>query len=95
MSCRVGVGFLLASILVAVVPVNQGPAAEPLVPPPSTRELHVVSVHAGAGSTTTYQRGDASVRVDRPQKRVVLFLSSYSPVRWYISGLQHRAALPV
>jgi alpha-tubulin suppressor-like RCC1 family protein len=53
--------------------------------PPGTRELHVVGVHAGAGTTSTYQRGDASLWVDRPQKRVILFLSSYSPVRWYIN----------
>jgi hypothetical protein len=51
------------------------------------RELHVIGVYQGVdgfSSGTTHLEGKVSVTVNRPEKKVTLFLSSYEPVLWKV-----------
>ena len=51
------------------------------------RELHVVGVYQGAGHITGQNnQGTATIHVDRPEKSITLFLSSYDPIRWQVTA---------
>lgn len=58
--------------------------------PPPDRELHVVGVYSGmtsAGSSSRdHELGEAAVLVNRPGRRVTLFLSAYEPVLWHVTA---------
>jgi hypothetical protein len=55
---------------------------------PEDRELHAVGLYSGTvsdgGPSHNNEPGSASVLVNRPGKRVTLFLSAYEPVVWDI-----------
>ncbi|HKS36830.1 MAG TPA: Ig-like domain-containing protein [Verrucomicrobiae bacterium] len=57
--------------------------------PPGDRELHVIGVYSGTGPdggpSRNNERGDVSLTVNRPGKRVTLFLSAYEPVLWHVT----------
>jgi len=52
------------------------------------RELHGIGVYSGnfnGGPSPNNLRGEALVKVNRPGKRVTLFLSAYEPVHWQVN----------
>ncbi len=58
-------------------------------PPTGEREVHGIGVYSGnynGSSSPNHEQGVANVIVDRPGKRVTLFLSAYEPVIWHVSA---------
>ncbi len=54
----------------------------------SERELHGIGVYSGnynGGPSPNNLKGEALVNVNRPGKRVTLFLSAYEPVHWQVN----------
>lgn len=58
-------------------------------PPAGEEELHLVGIYSGAaaggGAVHNHELGDATVSVNRPGRRVSLFLASYEPTRWHVA----------